>query len=421
MRRPLVISVLLAAVIMAACSERVTQQSTIRGDGGTVASVVSDDSLRILMGVLFLEGDAPVAEFDQMLGLLHRPELPPDIPGAQALAAQIVNLTISLFKSGGLKNPTDPNLPQNVLIFCNGILELVGLPPGLTLASLDPDGAAAVITPESPNTTVLTETQFAGVQINTGQVPTTTLITVTRLPNSPPPLLTTLAQFPFFYEYTSSPEVTFTSDVVVGVCQPNNIIIPNPSRLRLAHNIAPFTPGSVEILPLVNAPFLDCTLAQFSRAGFAAPLLKDLAALVTPTPLYAMVATGGLGGTAKRFSPFGAVDNQATMDDRSPLTQTGIAAGKPVPVTKLPKVLLRNALGVPMSGVTVVFSVTQGGGSVTGGTQVTNASGLATVGGWTTGTVAGVNALTATAVLPAGAIVLKSPMTFKVTTKAGTK
>jgi len=421
MRRPLVISVLLAAVIMAACSERVTQQSTIRGDGGTVASVVSDDSLRILMGVLFLEGDAPVAEFDQMLGLLHRPELPPDIPGAQALAAQIVNLTISLFKSGGLKNPTDPNLPQNVLIFCNGILELVGLPPGLTLASLDPDGAAAVITPESPNTTVLTETQFAGVQINTGQVPTTTLITVTRLPNSPPPLLTTLAQFPFFYEYTSSPEVTFTSDVVVGVCQPNNIIIPNPSRLRLAHNIAPFTPGSVEILPLVNAPFLDCTLAQFSRAGFAAPLLKDLAALVTPTPLYAMVATGGLGGTAKRFSPFGAVDNQATMDDRSPLNQTGIAAGKPVPVTKLPKVLLRNALGVPMSGVTVVFSVTQGGGSVTGGTQVTNASGLATVGGWTTGTVAGVNALTATAVLPAGAIVLKSPMTFKVTTKAGTK
>ena len=29
-----------------------------------------------------------------------------------------------------------------------------------------------------------------------------------------------------------------------------------------------------------------------------------------------------------------------------------------------------------MSGVTVVFSVTQGGGSVTGGTQVTNASGV---------------------------------------------
>jgi hypothetical protein len=102
---------------------------------------------------------------------------------------------------------------------------------------------------------------------------------------------------------------------VVGVCQPNNIVIPNPSRLRLAHNIAPFTPGSIEILPLVNAPFLDCTLAQFSRAGFAAPLLKDLAALVTPTPLYAMVATGGLGGSAKKFSPFGAVDIQAIMDD----------------------------------------------------------------------------------------------------------
>ncbi|HSE44287.1 MAG TPA: Ig-like domain-containing protein [Gemmatimonadales bacterium] len=421
MRRPLVIPVLLAAVIMAGCSERVTQQSSPKAGGGTIASVVSDDSLRILMGVLFLEGDAPRAEFDQMLVLLRRTEPPPDIPGAQALAAQIVNLTISLFKSGGLKNPSDPNLPQNVLTFGNGILELVGLPPGLTLASLDPDGAAAVITPESPNTTVLTETMFAGVQVNTGQVPTTTLITVTRLPNAPPPLLTTLAQFPFFYQYTSSPEVTFTSDVVVGVCQPNNIFIPNPSRLRLAHNIAPFTPGSIEILPLVNAPFLDCTLAQLSRAEFAAPILKELAALVTPTPLYATVATTGLGGTAKKFSPFGAVDNQATMDDRSPLNQTGITAGKPVPVTKLPKVLVRNALGVPMSGVTVVFSVTQGGGSVTGGTQVTNANGIARVGGWTTGTVAGVNALTATAILPAGAIVLKSPMVFKVTTRTGTK
>ena len=421
MRRPSLITVLLAGVILAACSERVTQQSTMKVEGGTIASVVSDDSLRKLIGVLFFEADAPTAQFDQMLGLLRRTEPPPDIPGAQALAAEIVNLTIGLFKSGGLKNPTDPNLPQNVLTFGNGILELVGLPPGLTLAALDPDGAAAVITPESPNTTVLTETQFSGVQVNTGQVPQTTLITVTRLPNSPPPLLTPLAQFPFFYEFTASPPVQFTSDVVVGVCQPNGIFIPNPARLRLAHNIAPFTPGSIEILPLVNAPFLDCTLAQFSRAGFAAPILKELAALVTPTPLYATVATAGLGGTAKKFSPFGAVDIQGTMDDRSPLNQTGVVAGKPVAATKLPKVLLRNALGVPMAGVTVNFVVTQGGGSVTGGAQITNASGIATVGGWTTGTVAGVNALTATAILPAGAIVLRSPMTFKVTTKAVTK
>jgi hypothetical protein len=421
MRRPLVIPVLLAVVIIAGCSERVTQQSTLKVDGGTIASVVSDDSLRTLIGVLFFEADAPTAQFDQMLGLLRRTEPPPDVPGAQVLAAEIVNLTIGLFKSGGLKNPTDPNLPQNVLTFGNGILELVGLPPGLTLAALDPDGAAAVITPESPNTTVLTETKFSGVQVNTGQVPQTTLITVTRLPNSPPPLLTPLAQFPFFYEFTSSPEVQFTSEVVVGVCQPNGIFIPDPSRLRLAHNIAPFTAGSIEILPLVNAPFLDCTLAQLSSAGFAAPVLKGLLAQMTPTPLYATVALTGLGGTAKKFSPFGAVDNQATLDDRSPLNQTGIVAGKPVPTTKLPKVLLRNALGVPMSGVTVVFSVIQGGGSVTGGTQVTNANGIAKVGSWTTGAVAGVNALTATAILPAGAIVLKSPMTFKVTTTAATK
>jgi len=69
-------------------------------------------------------------------------------------------------------------------------------------------------------------------------------------------------------------------------------------------------------------------------------------------------------------------------------------AGAPAPV--LPSVVVETSTGEPVSGVTVVFAVAEGGGTVTGATPLTNASGVATVGGWTLGTVAGTNSLTAT-------------------------
>lgn len=62
-----------------------------------------------------------------------------------------------------------------------------------------------------------------------------------------------------------------------------------------------------------------------------------------------------------------------------------------------PTVRLTDAQGNPVEGASVVFSVASGGGSVTGGSQLTDADGVATVGSWTLGTTAGANALTATA------------------------
>jgi LysM repeat protein len=62
-----------------------------------------------------------------------------------------------------------------------------------------------------------------------------------------------------------------------------------------------------------------------------------------------------------------------------------------------PSVIVRDANGNPVPGVSVVFAVGSGGGSITGATQVTNAQGIATVGGWTLGTTPGPNTLNATA------------------------
>ena len=65
-------------------------------------------------------------------------------------------------------------------------------------------------------------------------------------------------------------------------------------------------------------------------------------------------------------------------------------------VATAPSVLVSDALGRPVPGVTVTFAVASGGGTITGATPVTNASGIATVGSWTLGAVAGSNTLTAT-------------------------
>lgn len=61
-----------------------------------------------------------------------------------------------------------------------------------------------------------------------------------------------------------------------------------------------------------------------------------------------------------------------------------------------PSVLVTDAFDNPVAGVVVTFSVTGGGGSVTGSPATTDAAGVATVGSWTLGTTAGSNTLSAT-------------------------
>ncbi|MDO8501179.1 MAG: pre-peptidase C-terminal domain-containing protein [Gemmatimonadaceae bacterium] len=70
------------------------------------------------------------------------------------------------------------------------------------------------------------------------------------------------------------------------------------------------------------------------------------------------------------------------------------AVGSAVPIPA--SVIVRDANGNPKSGVSVTFAVVSGGGSVTGAIVTTNASGIATVGSWTLGPVAGANVLNAT-------------------------
>ncbi|MES2123199.1 MAG: Ig-like domain-containing protein [Gemmatimonadota bacterium] len=65
------------------------------------------------------------------------------------------------------------------------------------------------------------------------------------------------------------------------------------------------------------------------------------------------------------------------------------------PLSTLPSVLVTDAYGNPVPGVTVTFTVTLNNGVVTGANPVTDAEGIATVGGWTLGSTVGVNQVTA--------------------------
>src|SRR5439155_870530 len=102
-------------------------------------------------------------------------------------------------------------------------------------------------------------------------------------------------------------------------------------------------------------------------------------------------------------------------------TQIAVNAGNNQTVTARtavqipPSVIVKDASGNPVQGVSVTFAVGLGSGSLTGASQTTNAGGLAAVGSWTLGTAAGQNTLTATAPGVNG-----SPVTFTASGTAAT-
>ena len=124
-------------------------------------------------------------------------------------------------------------------------------------------------------------------------------------------------------------------------------------------------------------------------------LLRNIISSLSPVGLLALQLSCGGGGDSS--GPPGVV--AANISANSSVAFTALPG---VPVTELPSVLLSDQSGTPVAGAVVTFTVTRGGGTVTGATATSNASGIATVGGWTLGAAAGANTLSAqTGSLPA--------------------
>lgn len=103
----------------------------------------------------------------------------------------------------------------------------------------------------------------------------------------------------------------------------------------------------------------------------------------------------------------------ASMEPVAGDDQTAVA-GEAVPVP--PSVRVRDADGTPLPGIPVTFTVTEGGGTVTGETPVTGTDGIAAVTAWRLGPAAGENELSAEVT---GQSLSGSPVVFTATATAG--
>ena len=114
-------------------------------------------------------------------------------------------------------------------------------------------------------------------------------------------------------------------------------------------------------------------------------------------------APGSATGTSSAFEVTPAPGVATTVVPVTVQSQSGVV-GQPIGIP--PAVRVTDGAGGPVANVTVTFEVIRGGGSVSTEQQITGTDGTASLSGWTLGTVAGSNALRATAVELQGSPVL---------------
>jgi hypothetical protein len=406
MRRPLIVT-LLAGSLLVACSEQPTEPTTRPPAAGPSLDVgPAGCTLNTVLDQVKALYPRSVA-LDLIVAILKALPTNPQLRIQAAVRNSvygIIDQVTKAYTAGKLAGGKSAATQAKLLQFISSLYCFVGLPaPNLPPGALDPnEGAVAVITPTSGNTLVRPASKHGGVFIPAGVSPITTIVTVSRLPDSPGPLFTSLDQYPQFYEINASPAVTFNSVVTAAVCLGDGFTLAQP---RLAHNVGPLF-GDVEVLPSVSAAgVVDCSDIPTTVVGSRFSVGSLFAAAFLPSELRAAtvaVATAGVGGTTKKFSPFGTVDAQSNPGTVSVPdggeTQTFQVAGGAV--SPAPAVVVRSKNGTPIANVPVTFAVGGSGGTVNGGpsfTVNTNASGIATAVNWVVGTATSDYTLTASA------------------------
>ncbi|MEX2179474.1 MAG: invasin domain 3-containing protein, partial [Gemmatimonadaceae bacterium] len=148
---------------------------------------------------------------------------------------------------------------------------------------------------------------------------------------------------------------------------------------------------------LVAGPLNVVTLAS----GVAALAAWRLGTAVGTNTISATTGLG-LSGEPATFTATGTVGAAATYAINGGIGQSA-TVGTAVPTA--PSVIVRDANSNPVSGVSIDFAVTGGGGSIaspTGNTVTTNSSGVAALSSWTMGTTAGTNNNTLSATVSGG-------------------
>ncbi|HET6361544.1 MAG TPA: hypothetical protein VFH11_05750 [Gemmatimonadota bacterium] len=219
---------------------------------------------------------------------------------AQSAFVGFVAFSADQAEAGTLLDPNGaapPTIEDALVNLADDVADEAGLAiPPIPDEAFGESGALAVL--DASGGTVVTGDGNGGLQLPAGALPGSTLITIVPIPatgdpeDHDGPLPTGFDQYPRFYQIETFPPIsTLAQEGVVGICvvDPPDPFAPTPevaARLRIAHP-DPDDPLTVEILPLADAPFLDCDGASGSLSP-AAP--------------------GAIGGRISAFSPFAAVD-----------------------------------------------------------------------------------------------------------------
>jgi hypothetical protein len=157
---------------------------------------------------------------------------------------------------------------------------------------------------------------------------------------------------------------------------------------------------AVQVLDRLDNPIagVSVAFAVLSGGGSVAPVNTTTNSQGRAATTWTLGASAGsntaeasvTGVAPVSFSATGAEGSVAVNEGDGQSGLVGFA------VNVAPSVLILDPSDNPIAGETVTFTVTGGGGSVTGATQTTNAEGIAAVGKWTLGASPGTNTLEAT-------------------------
>ncbi len=188
----------------------------------------------------------------------------------------------------------------------------------------------------------------------------------------------------------SSEPAPLTLSAEAGALQtgPIDEALPVPLRVRVERSGVPVEGATVAFTPTAGSGSVQATSATTDAQGVASAGAWTLGTSVGQHQLNAT----SVGGTAPlRFS--------ATAVPNAPI-RTSVAAGDgqsaPVgtAVSVAPAMRITDRHDNPVAGLTATFLILEGGGTITGAaTGVTDAAGVATVGGWRLGATPGRNRL----------------------------
>jgi adhesin/invasin len=153
----------------------------------------------------------------------------------------------------------------------------------------------------------------------------------------------------------------------------------NGNNLSGANVTFAVTAGGGAVSPTIQTTAGDGTAGVTAWTLGFTPGVNTVTATISGLPSVIFTATGELSA--------------ATV---APITSTAQQAPAGSLVSDVPGVIVRDQLHNPLAGVAVTFAVTGGGGTVSPAGRTTGADGVARLSGWTLGTSAGTNTVTAT-------------------------